>query len=148
MPCNAADTHTHPSVLLKTVFHEREGLQQQHFIYSFVQHKLFFSTTVVAQGAFQAWLEKLTSWYSQKQLAGRKATPAKEIFCLGITDLSGGILSTTRQTALLQDSPSQLTPKQPTLPQEGMAVTSRPGCDQDELLPTRHLNTGKMPPRP
>lgn len=77
VPCNAADTHTHPSVLLKTVFHEREGLQQQHFIYSFVQHKLFFSTTVVAQGAFQAWLEKLTSWYSQKQLAGRKATPAR-----------------------------------------------------------------------
>lgn len=115
------------------------------FLYSI---NFFFSTTVVAQGAFQAWLEKLTPWYSQKQLAGRKATPAKEIFCLGITDLSGGILSTTRQTALLQDSPSQLTPKQPTLPQERMAVTSRPGCDQDELLPTRHLNTGKMPPRP
>lgn len=29
---------------------------------------------VVAQGAFQTWLEKLVSWYSQKQLAGRKAT--------------------------------------------------------------------------
>lgn len=95
-----------------------EGLQQQHFIYSFVQQKLFFSTMVVAQGVFQTWLEKLTSWYSQEQLAGRKATPAVytagEFFAW--VSLSGEILSTTRQTALLQDSPSQLSPSSTHIP--------------------------------
>lgn len=77
VPCYTAVTHTHPSVLFKPVLHARRGATTAALIYSFVQHKLFFSTMVVAQGAFQTWLEKLTSWYSQKQLAGRKATPAR-----------------------------------------------------------------------
>lgn len=125
-----------------------EGLQQQHFIYSFVQQKLLFSTTVVAQGAFRTQLEKLTSWYSQKQLAGRKATPdtLQGNFSLGYHWLVRWDPERHKANSFAAGFTLAAKPKQHTLPQEGMAVTSRPGCYQDELFPTRHLNTGKCRP--
>lgn len=113
VPCNTAVTHTHPSVLFQTVLHARRGATTAALYLLFCTAKtFFFSTMVVAQGVFQTWLEKLTSCYSQEQLASRKATPARYTAgkCFAWVSLSGETLSTTRQTALLQDSPSQLSP--------------------------------------
>lgn len=60
VPCNTEVTSTHPSILFKTVLHTKTGATTAALYLLFVQHKLFFRTTVVAKGAFQTWLEKLT----------------------------------------------------------------------------------------
>jgi len=74
VPFNAVVIHA----CSRRYFAQREGLQQQHFIYSSVQRKLFsFSTMAAAQGTFQAWPQQLTSWQPQKQLAGPKAAPGR-----------------------------------------------------------------------
>lgn len=112
---------------------------------TFLYNKLFFSTMVFARGAFQAWPEELMSWNSLLAVRQHRADALWGDFLLGYHWLGGcDPKRKANSSAAGFTLPSSL--RAALAFPGGHGWDFRPGCDRDELSPTRDLNTGKTLP--